>query len=89
MTGSAQHHTFRFARKTEREGLPVIDDSASILRCTNKMFLADLLRANEVPTPRTWFVTRRSQFELDDHEGFSGDRQDSGRLFQHWCGTRR
>lgn len=69
-TTAVQHHTFRFARKAEREGLPVIDDSASILRCTNKVFLADLLRANEVPTPRTWFVTRRSRAELDGHESF-------------------
>lgn len=69
-TTSVQHHTFRFARKAEREGIPVIDDSASILRCTNKVFLADLLRANSVPVPRTWFVTRHSQAELDDHEDF-------------------
>ena len=38
-TTAVPHHTFRFARKAEREGLPVIDDSASIVRCTNKVFL--------------------------------------------------
>lgn len=69
-TTAVQHHTFRFARKAEREGMPVMDDSASILRCTNKVFLADLLRANSVPMPRTWLVSRRSRAALDDHENF-------------------
>ena len=69
-TTAVQHHTFRFARKAEREGLPVVDDSASILRCTNKVFLADLLRANDITTPRTWFVTRRSRSELETHTDF-------------------
>ena len=31
------------ARKAEAEGMVVIDDPVSILRCTNKVFLADLL----------------------------------------------
>ena len=59
-TTAVPHHTFRSARKAEREGLPVLDDPASIVRCTNKVFLAELLRAHDVPTPGTRFVTRRN-----------------------------
>lgn len=57
-TTSIDHHTYRFARKAEAEGLVVIDDPASILRCTNKVFLADLLKNNKVPTPKTLILSR-------------------------------
>ena len=52
-TTAIRHHTYLFAKKAEREGLAVIDDSNSILRCTNKVYLAALLRAHGIPTPRT------------------------------------
>ncbi len=57
-TTSIPHHTFRFAKKAEKEGMPVIDDPRSILRCTNKVYLAELLRANDVPTPKTVILGR-------------------------------
>ncbi|HYD31297.1 MAG TPA: RimK family protein [Azospirillaceae bacterium] len=47
------HHTYRFAKKAEEEGMPVIDDPNSILKCTNKVYLAELLKANKVPAPHT------------------------------------
>ena len=31
----------------------VIDDPTSILRCTNKIYLSDLLKSRKLPTPRT------------------------------------
>ena len=46
-TTSVNHHTYRFARRAAAEGLVVIDDPESIVRCTNKVYLAELLR-----TPR-------------------------------------
>lgn len=55
-TTAIRHHTYLFAKKAEREGMVVIDDSASILRCTNKVYLAALLRANGIPTPRTYVL---------------------------------
>lgn len=57
-TTRVAHYTFRFAKKAEAEGLVVIDDPTSILRCTNKVYLAELLRANGVPAPRTLVVGR-------------------------------
>ncbi|SDX13954.1 RimK family protein [Marinobacter mobilis] len=57
-TTAIDHHTYRFARKAESEGLVVIDDPVSILRCTNKVFLADLLTANRVPTPTTLILSK-------------------------------
>jgi glutathione synthase/RimK-type ligase-like ATP-grasp enzyme len=52
-TTRINHYTYRFAKKAESEGMVVIDDPISILRCTNKVYLAELLRANKVPTPKT------------------------------------
>lgn len=52
-TTAVNHHTYLFAKKAQSEGLVVIDDPGSILRCTNKVYLADLLRLHGVPTPRT------------------------------------
>ena len=57
-TTSIEHHTYRFAKKAESMGLVVIDDPTSILRCTNKIYLADLFAANGVPSPRTLIISR-------------------------------
>lgn len=52
-TTGIDHHTFRFAKKAEREGMVVIDDSEAILKCTNKVYLAELLKTHKVKTPHT------------------------------------
>ncbi len=59
-TTAIDHHTFRFARRAQNEGLVVMDDPDSILRCTNKVFLEELLRAHKVPTPHT-LILRKGQ----------------------------
>ena len=55
-TTRIDHYTYRFAKKAESEGMVVIDDPRSILLCTNKVYLAELLRAHKVPTPKTVIV---------------------------------
>ena len=55
-TTRIDHYTYRFAKKAESEGMIVIDDPRSILLCTNKVYLAELLRSNKVPTPKTVIV---------------------------------
>ncbi|MGH8853730.1 MAG: RimK family protein [Telluria sp.] len=57
-TTAINHHTYLFAKKAESEGMVVIDDSMSILRCTNKVYLADLMRVANIPTPRTYALQR-------------------------------
>ncbi|MEO5343985.1 MAG: RimK-like ATPgrasp N-terminal domain-containing protein, partial [Gammaproteobacteria bacterium SHHR-1] len=52
-TTAIDHHTYRFSRKAASEGLVVIDDPDSILRCTNKIYLAELLNGHRVPTPKS------------------------------------
>jgi glutathione synthase/RimK-type ligase-like ATP-grasp enzyme len=64
-TTTIDHHTYRFAKKAESMGLVVIDDPTSILRCTNKIYLADLFSANGVPAPRTLIISRERPEELE------------------------
>jgi glutathione synthase/RimK-type ligase-like ATP-grasp enzyme len=52
-TTSIDNHTYRFARRAWQEGMPVIDDPISMIRCMNKVFLMELLGSNQVPTPPT------------------------------------
>jgi glutathione synthase/RimK-type ligase-like ATP-grasp enzyme/gamma-glutamyl:cysteine ligase YbdK (ATP-grasp superfamily) len=54
---------FQFALRAEALGMPVVDDSQSIIRCGNKVFLDELLRREEIPTPRTRIVTRHTPWE--------------------------
>jgi len=56
-TTNVNHHTFRFAKKAESLGLAVIDDPESISKCTNKVYLHELLNANKVLTPRSLVLT--------------------------------
>jgi glutathione synthase/RimK-type ligase-like ATP-grasp enzyme len=64
------HHTFRFAKKADSEGMVVIDDPDSILRCTNKVFLAELLDANRVPRPRTLILRRETLLDAETAIGY-------------------
>jgi glutathione synthase/RimK-type ligase-like ATP-grasp enzyme len=55
-TTKIDNFTYRFARRAEQEGMPVIDDPRSMIRCTNKVYLAERLSAAGVATPRTVVV---------------------------------
>lgn len=57
-TTSVTNHTFRFARRAEAEGLVVMDDPQSILLCTNKVYLEELLTRHRIPRPRSIIVHR-------------------------------
>ena len=52
-TTAVNHHTYRFARRALAEGLVVIDDPESILKCSNKVYLAELLDRYKIRTPKT------------------------------------
>jgi glutathione synthase/RimK-type ligase-like ATP-grasp enzyme len=57
-TTAVNHHTFRFSRRAAAEGLVVIDDPESIVRCTNKVYLAEALLRHHIASPRTLIVHR-------------------------------
>lgn len=51
-TTNISNYTYRFAKTAEKLGLIVMDDSESIMKCTNKVFLTELLERNKVPAPK-------------------------------------
>lgn len=69
-TTSVNHHTYRISRKAAAEGLVVIDDPESILRCTNKVFLAELLTRNEIPCPKTVIINTDNRDIAESQFGF-------------------
>ena len=52
-TTNVNDYTYKLSRKAYAEGLAVIDDSWSILRCSNKVFLHESLKLNNISTPAT------------------------------------
>ncbi len=66
-TTGIDHYTYTFAKKAESEGMVVIDDPDSILKCTNKVYLDELLRNHRVRTPKT-VIVRRDNLERVDSE---------------------
>ncbi|UZE95344.1 RimK family protein [Alkalimarinus alittae] len=64
-TTSINHYTYRFAKRAEMEGMVVIDDPTSILRCTNKIYLADLFRNNKVPAPQTELLFKGKPLQIE------------------------
>ncbi|MBD3673350.1 MAG: RimK family protein [Planctomycetaceae bacterium] len=69
-TTSMNDHTYRFSRKAANEGLVVIDDPQSIARCTNKVFLAELLQRNHIKVPKTVVLHRETLSSLEGALGF-------------------
>lgn len=69
-TTAVNHHTFRFAHRAESEGLVVIDDPQSILRCTNKIFQAEAFERRGVPTPKTLITDKIDTDEVAREIGF-------------------
>jgi glutathione synthase/RimK-type ligase-like ATP-grasp enzyme len=57
-TTYVNHHTFKIAKKAKSLGLAVIDDPDSILKCTNKVYLYELLSANKIPTPKSFVLSK-------------------------------
>ncbi|MEX0846096.1 MAG: RimK family alpha-L-glutamate ligase [Balneolaceae bacterium] len=52
-TTNVNNYTYQFSRKAYAEGLAVIDDPWSILRCSNKIYLHERLKVNNILTPET------------------------------------
>lgn len=57
-TTFVNHYTYYFSRLASAERLVVIDDPESILKCNNKVYLAELLARHNIPTPKTLLAHR-------------------------------
>jgi glutathione synthase/RimK-type ligase-like ATP-grasp enzyme len=66
-TTAVNHYTYRFSRKAAAEGLVVVDDPHSILLCTNKVYLAELLERRGISAPKTWVIQKDTLEEAAAH----------------------
>ena len=62
-TTSITNHTYRFARRAVAEGMPVIDDPVSMMRCTNKVYLWERLLGAGLPAPETIIIQDKTDLE--------------------------
>lgn len=56
-TTNVDDYTYQFSRYAYSEGLAVIDDPWSILRCANKLYFHECMRSHNLPTPKTLIVS--------------------------------
>lgn len=63
-TTSISNHTYRFARRAQQEGMPVIDDPLSMIRCTNKVYLNELMTLHHLPVPPTVMIAGPGDLKL-------------------------
>ena len=68
-TTFANHYTYQFSRRATAENMVVIDDPDSILKCNNKVYLAELLARHNIPAPRTLMVHHDNVGQIISHLG--------------------
>lgn len=54
------HFSFTFSQTAEGLGIPVIDDTASIIKCSNKIFLYELFKRNGLAMPDTAVISPKN-----------------------------
>lgn len=64
-TTALNHITFHLAQKAMLSDMVVIDDPISIIRCTNKVYLNELLQKEKIATPRSMMIFRANQADFD------------------------
>jgi glutathione synthase/RimK-type ligase-like ATP-grasp enzyme len=68
-TTYVNHHTYRFATRAAAEGLVVIDNPEAIVRCTNKVYQAEVFARHAIPAPRTHVMHEGNIDELAERVG--------------------
>jgi len=63
-TTATNNFTYKFARRAEQEGMPVMDDTLSMIRCTNKVYLKELLEKAGLPIPKTEILDRSTDLAV-------------------------
>ncbi|AGF77161.1 glutathione synthase/ribosomal protein S6 modification enzyme (glutaminyl transferase) [Desulfocapsa sulfexigens DSM 10523] len=57
-TTAVNHITYQLAQKAQQADMVVIDDPASIVCCTNKVYLKELMDRSAIPAPRSILLFR-------------------------------
>lgn len=57
-TTAVNNYTYLFSRRASEERLVVIDDPESIVKCTNKVYLTELMNSQGILSPKTMFLSK-------------------------------
>ena len=71
-TTSLNHITFQLSQKAKQNDMVVIDDPLSIIRCTNKVYLNELLEREKIPVPASKLIFRSNDNHFEDIAGQLG-----------------
>jgi glutathione synthase/RimK-type ligase-like ATP-grasp enzyme len=61
--------SYEFVRRAESLGMPVVDDPDSILKCTNKVYMHELMNRHRIAQPLTLIVQRGNLDEVTETLG--------------------
>lgn len=59
-TTNVNDYTYQFSRYAYSEGLVVIDDPWAILKCSNKLYLHESMKAQGILTPKTLLISAKT-----------------------------
>ena len=65
-TTALNHFTFHFSQKAMLNDMVVIDDPFSIIRCTNKVYLNELLEKEKIPAPASILIFRSNENSFEE-----------------------
>ena len=71
-TTSLNHITFHLAQKARQNDMVVVDDPISIIRCTNKVYLSELLERENIPAPASRLIFRSNENSFDEIASYLG-----------------
>ncbi|MEL0456853.1 RimK family protein [Flavobacteriaceae bacterium SZ-1-7] len=63
------NEAYAFARKAQQEGIAVVDYADAILKCCNKVYMAEALENANIDTPKTIIVHKDNLSEVLKHTG--------------------
>lgn len=70
VTTGVNHYSYRFSRRAAAEGLVVIDSPEAIVRCLNKVYLAELLERHNISRPRTLIISKDTLQQAPEQLGY-------------------
>ncbi|WP_051309457.1 RimK family protein [Desulfogranum japonicum] len=73
-TTAVDNITYKLAVEAEQADMVVIDDPSSIIRCTNKVYLKELLDNKSIPTPRSKLLFCKNPPSFDEVASFLGEK---------------
>ncbi|MFD1095879.1 RimK family protein [Salegentibacter chungangensis] len=64
------NEAYAFSRKAQQEDIAIVDYPDAILKCCNKVFMAEALQNANIPTPKTLIVHKGNKKEVPGLIGF-------------------